>query len=1156
MHITEIRIAGFKSFVDPVTFYVEPGLTGIVGPNGCGKSNLLESLRWVMGASSARAMRGGEMDDLIFSGTEKRPARETAEVTLVLDNSDRRAPPEFNDSERLEILRKLRRGIGSTYKINGKTVRGKDIQLLFADASTGANSPALVRQGQISELIASKPQNRRRLLEEAAGISGLNTRRHEAELKLRGAENNLERLSEVSGEVERQLESLKRQARKASKHKMLADKILAFEALICHRRWTIARETVEKTQAALREARADVERLTLEDAVAERKAIEARDGIEPLRQAEADAAGRVGAARVRLTQIESEKREADTALERYQSDLVRIVADLEREQNLTEDADARVDEARHALENLPSLDPEVFERDQQEAQARLQMIQKDLSTAEAAAQEATEELARIRAERDAAERTRRDLTQRLTAAQNRLNQLNADLARLPGINDLKKDVQNAKEALDAAEAQLESNSSAITKTEETVQALLKSEDTVRNPLNEADTSLRSLKAEISGLERLLRRAEKSTSPPVLDFLSPQPGYERALAAALGDDLNAPTDPNASVFWGGAHPGNDPVLPSGCVALSDVCDAPPELSRRLKQCGVVENDAAAASLLSGLQVGQRLISKSGGLWRWDGYVRKSDAPLSQAEQLEQRNRLDAAQSMLPDLEAKFQSLQSEKLTLESKRKSAEAELRDYRQKTARLQKDRNDANAKVFQAEQALERANLKTESLTDSISAAQTQFDEAKASLDALPGSDADEKETELHNRLQADRQKISVLRESERQARATIDDLLRNRDRIEGRRRGLEREIRDWSKRQETAHARIAELQSLRTRTRETIESLKGAPERIAEQIDELAYELKQLETKRQQAADAHAEAEKTTRETETAARIAKEAATKAREATALSQAQLETAKERLGDAEALASSQFQKQPQGLWSIAELGLAETPEWLEADSKAIETELAGLKHELAALGSVNQDAEKDAEELAERLGAQHEEKADLAAAIAKLREGVDALNAEGRDRLMAAFEMVNENFQILFTALFNGGQAELKLVDADDPLMAGLEIYAQPPGKRVSSLNLMSGGEQALTATALIFAVFLSNPAPVCVLDEVDAPLDDVNVDRFCRLLDEMRNRTATRFITITHNPVTMSRMDRLFGVTMQEQGVSRIVSVDLGTAEQLVAAE
>ncbi len=1154
MQITEIRIAGFKSFVDPVNFYVEPVLTGIVGPNGFGKSILLESLRCVMGASSARAMRGGEMDDLIFSGTAKRPAREMAEVTLVIDNTDRRAPPEFNDNDRLEILRRLRRDIGSTYKVNGRTVRGKDIQLIFADASTGANSPALVRQGQISELIGSKPQNRRRLLEEAAGIAGLNTRRHEAELKLRGAESNLERLDDLSSEVERQLESLKRQARKARKHKDLSAVITGLEALLCHRRWSLAQEAVDTHQQALREARASVEKLTIEDAMAERTALQAREKIEPLRLAETEASGRVGQAKVRMTELQAEKRAIETALERHATDLKRIVADIEREQGQAEDAEARIDDAKRQLASLPSMDPAVFERDQMEAQGRLQMVQKDLNEAELAGQTATETLARLRAEREAAERNRRDLGNRLNQTNARLNQLEAELSRLPDVSALEAGLEIARAHLADAESALEDMAASISEAEQLSLALRREEETVGEPVKEADTALRSIKAEIAGLERLLRKAESSSAPPIMDALSPQAGYERALAAALGDDLNAPTDPNAPSYWAGADQGSDPSLPAGVTPLNSVCSAPTELDRRLAQCGVVETDAEANALRSQLQVGQRIVSRTGGLWRWDGYIRRSDAPLSQAEQLEQKNRLETCQAELPQLESNLASAQAAQSNIETRRREAESELRDLRAHAPSLQKARNDASTSVFRAEQELERASLKRDNLQSTVSEARQQRDDAQAAVDALQDVSASDDEAKAETALGEVRRRIHELRQDELAARNALSDLQRNRERLEGRKRSLEREVQEWTKRLNSAQGRISELTAARTQTRTALETVEAGPDRVEEAIETLAAELQALEAKRQEAADLHAEAEKGSRETEAEARRAKEAATQAREATVMAQAHLETAKERLNDAVELASSQFNRQPQGLIQLAESALEE--DWLERESKELDNELARLKHELAALGSVNQDAEKDAEELADRLGAQHEEKADLTAAIAKLREGVHALNEEGRGRLLAAFETVNEHFQSLFTALFNGGQAELKLVEADDPLQSGLEIYAQPPGKKVTSLNLMSGGEQALTATALIFAVFLSNPAPICVLDEVDAPLDDVNVDRFCRLLEEMKGRTQTRFVTITHNPVTMSRMDRLFGVTMQEQGVSRIVSVDLGTAEQLVAAE
>lgn len=1154
MQITEIKIAGFKSFVDPVTFYVEPGLTGIVGPNGCGKSNLLESLRWIMGASSAKALRGGEMDDLIFAGTSKRPAREMAEVTLVLDNTDRRAPPDFNDSDRLEVTRRLRRGVGSTYKINGRTVRGKDIQLLFADASTGANSPALVRQGQISELIASKPQNRRRLLEEAAGIAGLNTRRHEAELKLRGAEANLERLSEVSGEVERQLGSLKRQASKARKYKALSGQIEALDALLCHMRWHAAKEAVLTAETAVGEGRKSIEELSVADALAERKALEARDALPPLRDAEADVSGRLGAAKVRLTAMEGERKAAVTAVDRHETDLQRIVADLSREQDMVEDAEKRLSEAQEALDRLPSLDADAFQRDQDEARGRLHMAQQAVAEKEREAQVQTESLAKMRAERDARQRELRAATQRHTALKSKLQTIEVDLARLPDVDRLQAERTEAETAREKLVSEIETAEAAIETAESELQEARQSREAATGPVREADADLRGLKAEIAALQRLVRKAEKSSAPPVLDALHPQPGFERALAAALGDDLNAPVDKSAPAHWAGGRFGGGSALPSGVTPLNEVCSGPSELETRLSQCGVVETVADAEAFVGQLQVGQRLVSKDGGLWRWDGFVRRADAPLSQAEQLEQRARLEALEAKLPEAETLLADARETAEKLEVRVKELETALKARRQTLPQLLNQRKATESKAFQAEQTLERVNLKRESLLDTRRQAQGECDEAAKALSTLEPASEQDDESGLKARLERSRAELADLRRQEGEAQEALRDLERNRDRLEGRKRGLAREIKDWTGRRDQAGRRLEELQKARTATREALEAAKTDPTRFDEEIEKLSLALKELEDERKAAADAHAAAETQLREAETEARRAKDAAAKARETTVMAQAQLDTASERLQDVVDLAKNQFSRQPEGLLILAQDTLDD--EWLESTPKAIEGELITLRHDLQGLGAINQDAEREAEELAERLGSQETEKGDLTSAIAKLREGVQALNNEGRDRLLAAFETVNNHFQSLFTALFNGGQAELRLVDADDPLMAGLEIMAQPPGKRLTSLSLMSGGEQALTATALIFAVFLSNPAPICVLDEVDAPLDDVNVDRFCRLLDEMRQRTATRFVTITHNPVSMSRMDRLFGVTMQEQGVSRLVSVDLGTAEQLVAAE
>lgn len=401
----------------------------------------------------------------------------------------------------------------------------------------------------------------------------------------------------------------------------------------------------------------------------------------------------------------------------------------------------------------------------------------------------------------------------------------------------------------------------------------------------------------------------------------------------------------------------------------------------------------------------------------------------------------------------------------------------------------------------------------------------------------------------------VTKARDAEIEARGQLTDITRGREQAANRRAGLERDVETWTTRAIAAGDRVERLVQRRASAASEAIAAKSRPEELATEIESMAADVERLETERKRIADQLSEKETASREAEAAARQAAVAASELRETLAGWSVKLETAEGRLEESVEIARNSFQRTPEGLLAIAELGLDED-EMGEFTPRDAERKVEDLRRERDQLGGVNMNAEEEAEELETCLGSQVHEKEDLTAAIAKLREGVDALNAEGRERLLAAFETVNEHFKALFTALFRGGQAELRLVDAEDPLNAGLEIFAQPPGKKLGTLALMSGGEQALTAAALIFAVFLSRPAPICVLDEVDAPLDDANVDRFCNMLNEMRQRTDTRFVVITHNPVTMSRMDRLFGVTMREQGVSKLVSVDLEAAEQLVAAE
>lgn len=1153
MHISELRIAGFKSFVEPQEVPIHPGLTGIVGPNGCGKSNLLEALRWAMGASSAKAMRGGEMDDLIFSGSQSRPARELAEVTLVLDNSDRTAPPEFNASDTLEVVRRLKRGAGSTYKLNGRTVRGKDIQLIFADASTGANSPSLVRQGQISELIGSKPQNRRRILEEAAGIAGLNTRRHEAELKLRAAETNLERLSEVSAEVERQLESLKRQARKARKYKELSDKIAALEAFLAHLRWQTATEAKTLAEEELIRCRDAVETLTRASAVAETRRIEAGDGIQPLRNVEAAISGKLGQAKIDLARLETERKTAAELLARHESEARRIMSDIEREQSQKEEAESALAEARETLAALPTEDPEANEELEAEAKQKLEQARADLEAAQTRADELGGKLAELRAARQAAEANANQQRRRKQSLESDAARLRQQLGEMPDTAALAERLAAAERAEEAAEIALHDAERAVDAADEALVEARASETAAQGPRNQADQAVRTLESEIAGLKRLLQPSSGPKAPPVIDRIRSDDGYEKAVAAALGDDLQASTRSDSPLYWGGSSI-ETPDLPEGAEPLSTRVEAPVELAVRLSQCGVVPAEMGPR-LAAQLKPGQRLVSVEGHLWRWDGFTRTPDAPVSAAERLAQQARLDAAEAEIGPARKRLESATAELSAARESRESAERDLKEARQQVSPKASELNRARSATAEARQAAERADVKRESASEALARVESDLRGVEDALESVSIGGAPEDLAELEAELTEAREALARARNDETEYRGQLADITRNREQAIARREGLARDVERWERRFAASEQRLEDLLARRREAAGEAEAARAKPEDMQADIDALAKRVETLEEERRVAADALAEKEASLRESETEAREASNAAVEAREALAGAKVRVENAEARLTDAVEAARNQFQRAPAGLITLARAGL-EDEEIESLDPSEAERQLDFLRRDRDQLGGVNMEAEAEAEELAERLGTQATEKDDLIKAIARLREGVMALNDEGRARLLEAFERVNEHFKALFTTLFRGGEAELRLVDDEDPLNAGLEIMAQPPGKRLGTLSLMSGGEQALTATALIFAVFLSRPAPICVLDEVDAPLDDANVDRYCRLLDEMRRRTNTRFIVITHNPVTMSRMDRLFGVTMREKGVSKLVSVDLDAAEELVAAE
>jgi len=1088
------------------------------------------------------------MDDVIFSGSGTRPARNTAEVTLFLDNSDRSAPAAFNDADELQVSRRIEREAGSLYRINGKEARAKDVQLLFADQSTGARSPSMVGQGRIGELIQAKPQARRALLEEAAGISGLHTRRHEAELRLKAAEQNLERLDDVVGELESQIESLKRQARQASRFKNLSADIRKAEATLLHLRWTLAKTQEGEARSALAVATALVgDRAAAQMAAAREQGIGAHR-LPDLRDAEAAAAAAFQRLSIAKSQIEEEAGRIRNRQAEIERRLQQLDGDIAREERMVRDnADVlerlRTEEAALNSENAGAAEREATTR------AAFEQAASTLAQSEAKLAALTAERAEAAASRHQIERTLRETAERRDRFARQLAEVDRELSDILSKVAGLPDPAEKRELVEQAIAQLEESEAAVAQAEQSVIDARATESAARPPLQDARAELARIETEARTLAKILNAASGDLFPSVLEQISVERGFETALGAALGEDLDVPLDRSAPAHWGESQiqPG-DAALPEGIKSLASVVRAPAQLARRLAQIGIVEA-ADGRRLQALLAPGQRLVSREGALWRWDGLTASADAPTAAAQRLAQKNRLaeldaEAVQATLVLRQAEEALAQAE----QALRQASEAE-RNTRQAGRDAQHRLDAARNALAEAEKAggelasrraaLDEARAR---IVDSHEETSAAFVEAEMLLQDAPDLG------DLQLQLEQSSANVSRDRATLADARAVHEGLRREAEARTRRLDAIGTERSNWLVRAENASTQIASLGERKAEAEAERERLADAPDEIDAKRRALLSQLTEAETLRKAASDRLQEAENRQAEFDKAATSAIQSLAEARETRVRAEERLTAADERRLEVEARIQETLNTPPHLV--IRHTGLeADDP---MPEMAEIERQLDRLKIERERLGAVNLRAEEEQKELSDRLEAIVSEREDIIEAIRKLRQAIQSLNREGRERLLAAFDVVNSHFQRLFSHLFGGGTAELQLIESEDPLEAGLEILARPPGKKPQTMTLLSGGEQALTAMSLIFAVFLTNPAPICVLDEVDAPLDDHNVERFCNLMDEMAKTTETRFVIITHNPITMARMDRLFGVTMAEQGVSQLVSVDLQAAEAM----
>ncbi len=640
MKINRLRLLGFKSFVEPTELVIEPGLTGVVGPNGCGKSNLLEALRWVMGETSHKSMRAAAMDDVIFSGTNSRPARNSAEVTIFLDNTERKAPAEFNASDVIEITRRIEREAGSAYRINGREARARDVKILFEDAATGARSPALVRQGQIGEIVNAKPEQRRRILEDAAGIAGLHSRRHEAELRLKATEANLARLNDVLGQLISQVESLKRQARAARRYKEISGDIRRQEALLFHLSWTDAQAHVDAEEAALRDALATLGGATQAETQALAEEARLAEGMGPLREEEAKRAAVVSRLRLEQETFEQEAQRAADRQRELEARGEQLGTDISREEALIAEAREILAGLESEVEALKAAEAGA-DASEGEAKATFAAAEEALRSVEARLAELTAKVAERRAKRDSLEASLAERRDTIARLERQLAELDAQTREIAGrAPDAEKLAQITEAGKRLAQEISRFEVQAIA-AEEKAQTLAATADAAREESAEARLALTSLRAERETLVKLLIGARGSDFPPILDRLRVATGYEAALGAALGDDLEAPAVEEAPVHWRQVPVGrHDGALPSGVDPLAAHVEAPPELDRRLRQTGIVASREEGHRLQPQLKPGQRLVTREGDLWRWDGFTAASEGATPAAQRLAERNRLSS------------------------------------------------------------------------------------------------------------------------------------------------------------------------------------------------------------------------------------------------------------------------------------------------------------------------------------------------------------------------------------------------------------------------------------------------------------------------------------------------------------------------------------
>ena len=1139
MKFQSVRISGFKSFLEPIEIEINKGLTGIVGPNGCGKSNIVEAIKWIMGENSARQMRGDGMDDVIFAGTDERPSRNFAEVTIKLNNSEKKAPAAFNHLSEIEISRKIEREKGSIYRINGKQVRSRDVQLIFADSGTGARSSGIVSQGRIAQIIDASPENRRGILEEAANIKGLHSRRHEAELKLNAASNNLDRLLDIEKTYKEQLVELEKQGRKAARYRSIGDRLRKAEATLFSTLLFNAKKEYNILKNELHTVTENVSKAQIEVSKNTTSKLDILSKIPILRNIEAEKAAILQSLNITKIKLEEEQTSAKIALNNIIGQITQLEKDTSRENQIEEDAEKSLSSLILEEENL-KIDTKNFSSKISEATQAVKSLKIKSDEADKKLSSITSEIYTINSDKSDLERRIINLNEKIENTQNQISKFNLEnYSKTLEANEIK--ILDLQKLVSENDLLIETFKKKLTQLETLELTLTKERNIAANILNQTNAETNTLSS-LLGDDSLNRNTlEKNIN--TTDHL------EDAIGSVLGETLLAPIYSNNEIienttYW---RDGFDikltSPLPKEAMPLISKIKSSSILETALQGVGIVENEELAFKLQKKLTYGQALTTAEGGLWRWDGFVQPKGVKNSYSERLQQIARFKVLQSQLPSQKESVFLIDKKLIEYSENIKKCRTDIIKLQSTLSGLNSDSNRLELENSKMEIQLTSSALLIKELKNTEVTSKVELIELKKQISHivnLPSLLADE--LSIRNNAEQFRNNLTEAMAAEQQIKNHESFQLRNIAQIKHQKES-------WITRKQEAKSRLSSLHERLEFSKNEMDRLSNLPNDFDKKEEQIRIEIEAAIINRNLAADklvitetSQNDAEKLEKESEKNVSMLRENMIKVQALLDLSHTKILNIEERIFEKLRIKSDQ----------LSDLtGIKENNE-IDSNIEALEKTVERLLNERESLGAVNLRAEEEMNEMNDKIEIMFKERIDLEEAIEKLRNGIFELNKEGRERLKKSFTVVNENFKNLFQKLFGGGNAELKLVGHDDPLQAGLEVLASPPGKKMQLLSLLSGGEQALTAISLIFSVFLCNPSPICILDEVDAPLDDTNVGRFCDLLNKIAEETNTYFMVITHHRLTMAKMDRLFGVTMEQKGISKLVSVDLEQASRI----